>query len=76
MQPSRRRAERIRDPIQVEVDALKPTLLRQLFQDEIDQSWDDDDDAYQARLEREREDLEQIDALMEQVGDDDTDDER
>jgi hypothetical protein len=70
VQPSRRGAEPIRDPIQVAVDALKLTLLRQLFQDEIDQSWDDDDYAYQARLDREQEDLEQIDAFMEQVGDD------
>lgn len=44
--------------VQVELDALPPDVLRSLYQDVIDQVWDDD--AYQASLQQEREDLTQL----------------
>ena len=45
-------------PVQVELDAVEPLTLRQMYQDELDHWWDDD--AYQASLEREAADLAEL----------------
>jgi hypothetical protein len=44
--------------IQVELDALAPPELRRLYQGVVDQYWDDD--AYNAVIERENEEREQL----------------
>jgi hypothetical protein len=48
--------------VQVEVDALEPPLLRQLYTDAIGKYWDAD--AYQAVLEQEDDDLAELDAIV------------
>jgi hypothetical protein len=51
--------------VQVEVDALEPTDLRDLFTDAIDQYWDTD--AYDAVLADEEADREELDVIVSQL---------
>ncbi len=53
--------------VQVEVDALEPMLLRQLFTDAIEKVWDTD--AYQDVLDEEETDLEALDRVQNLFGD-------
>ncbi|MGZ8748532.1 MAG: hypothetical protein ACXWZI_04480 [Mycobacterium sp.] len=50
---------------QVEVDALEPSVLRQLFTDAINQYWDDD--AYGAVMEDEQADIAALDGIIEEM---------
>ena len=52
--------------VQVEMDALEPTKLRQLYADAIDQYWDDD--AYQAALDQEERDIAELDRILADLG--------
>jgi hypothetical protein len=49
--------------VQVEVDALEPPVLRQLFTDAIDQYWDAE--AYDAVIEVEQDDIDLLDGIIE-----------
>jgi hypothetical protein len=53
--------------VQVEVDALEPPLLRQLFADAIEQYWDSD--VYEGVLAREESDIAAFDAVLNKFGD-------
>jgi hypothetical protein len=47
--------------VQVELDALSPTVLRELYRNAIDQHWDED--AFDAAMEREEQERDQLDRI-------------